>query len=899
MSLRPPRLIEAVLTWCLRSHAAAEPIVGDLGQEFCDRAREGSRVRASIWYLWHALAIGLPYLASSGREALGSARAAGVDLLWRDVAGAVRSLARAPFFAATVVLTIAIGIGANASMFGVVDRVLLSAPPHTTEADELRLVSTEGFGSRSAVSPQAYSFPDYLAIRDNPVLVGAAAYRVPRRWTMGTGEAARRVLVQQATASYFPLLGVHPELGRFYTDEEDRPGAALTAVLSHGFWLREFGGRASVLGETLHLNRGRYTIVGVAPESFTGAELRAVDVWAPAEASVAAEGQAANLESRKSWWWRTVVRLSKGVEDEAAEARLTAAHRAGVLSAIEAGESVSRADGGQGALRLSSIVTAVGPNASTASSMSIWLGALSILVLLISCANVVNLILVRGIEERQSRAVHAALGAGAGRLAVRSMLEVGLLVGAGTAAAWLLAQWTGTAIQSLLLPELNGVRLDDHRRLAAFLAVVGIAATAAAGVVPALQAARTAPGDVLRGAGRGNSGSREGLRAALTFAQISLSLILLAGAGLAMKSLSQASAVDLGFDPEGVVTASLQPAEGVTRARRAELYWEIAERLRGAPFVEAASVASGTVPLAGWQGHPSFRISGGDSLPTVEGGGPYIYGGTEGFVEAVGMRVIAGRAFVPSDYAAGAPLVAMVSASFAEAAWPGGDPLRECVAQYEDPSCRPVVGVYADLAVRALNDQGLVSAAVPEPPRVERVAGLIVRARGDLSLASSEITDLFHEVAGEEIRFASIFTSESRVERLIGPWRAGATIFLSFGVVALLVASLGLYSVLAFGVASRRREFGIRAALGAEKAGLMWMTLGRAIRFLALGIGCGAAVVVASGGVVESFLFRVQVTDPLVLGGAAATLTLAGVLAALVPAWRATTTPPASTLRGE
>ncbi|MDA8021327.1 MAG: ABC transporter permease, partial [Thermoanaerobaculia bacterium] len=349
-------------------------------------------------------------LGRLGRSRVRHRRLRGIlDVVRQDLTFAARGLRRAPGFSVLVIFTLALGIGANAAMFGVVDRLFLSPPRHLSQPEDLRLLFLQRMGLEGRSRARFLTYPDYQDLRSLPAVESAAAYDWPHPWTLGTGDAASKVTVQMATASFFPTLGVNPALGRFYSEAEDQPGAALTAVLSDSFWQRAFGRDPAVLGKVLHLDSARYQVIGVAPEGFTGAELRHVDIWLPLEAAGFATGEA--LDSRTSWWVRGVVRLATGVPLEQADVQLTAAHLAARAAHEEAGGE-PYLEIQQPRLFTGPIIAARGPGKTATSRLSLWLAGVSLLVLLIACANVANLLLTRGIRASREQAVRVALGSG-------------------------------------------------------------------------------------------------------------------------------------------------------------------------------------------------------------------------------------------------------------------------------------------------------------------------------------------------------------------------------------------------------------------------------------------------------------------------------------------------------
>lgn len=911
MPASPPRVAERFLRWCLRSAPAATCIVGDLRQEYTALRARWGRVIGHLWYWREVVAVGVRYIGRRsedvGTGGLGPRVRGPEPFPWRDLASellsALRVFRTSPGFSAAVVLTLALGLGANATMFGAVDRVLLSPPEHVQGHEQLRFLHLTGLGQRSLNSPMSYSFPDYESIREVPVLAGAAAYRPTRQVTMGSGVEAGRAIVQDATAEFFPLLGVLPAHGRFFDAEHDRPGAVPVAVLSYRFWDRELGRDPGVIGQTVILASHSYEIIGVAPRGFTGAQLEAVDIWVPLRTNIALTTSWEVLESRGAWWFRVLVRLNEGVADEDAEVRMTESHTAGVAAYVEAGGE-HHEDSLGGVVNAGAFITALGPNADTSTAMTLWLAGVSVLVLLIACANVANLMLARGIDRQRERAVRLAFGVSRRRLISQALAEALVLAVAGGLAAVVVARWSGRALYGLLLP---GIPLPDAAiglRLVGFLGAVVLATTVAAGMLPALQALRTAPSDVLRESRRGSTRGGGRAREFLTLGQVSLSTVLLVGAGLFVQSLQNALEVDLGFDHDSLINIEFERHAGVDAVRRDELYREALPIVMAMPGVERAILSSSTRPLYGWDEHHEMRASRIDSIPRVPQGGPYTYAGTEGYAETAGLRVLQGRAFGTADYANGAPFALMVSRSFAEGVWPGLDPLQECVFLERDVEpgapdpCRPVVGVYEDMVVRSIGDKGLWSVTWPVSLEAEGMRGMLVRVEGDATQMVQPIRERLAAISSD-IRYVHVIAMASRVDDMRGPWRVGATVFSVFGLLALLVASLGLYSVLSIAVARRSREIGIRSALGAQRRDLVAMVVTRAAGVVGAGLVVGIGVTVLTGRFMEAVLFGVPTVNPTVFGGVAVVLASAGLLAAWVPAWKATAIDPVGAMAAE
>ncbi len=848
------------------------------------------------------------------------------DAFRQSVRLAVRGLRRSPGLSLAVVLLLGLGIGANATMFGVIDRVLLRPPPHLESPDRLRLVSLHRAGSperyrRSLTYPDSQVLPgarSHAARVDssNPgdsAIRASAAYTVPRQRTMGSGAEAVKVRVQLATAELFPTLGVAPVAGRFFDHRDDTPGAPLTAVISERFWGRHFGHDPAVLGRTVSIRQGRYQIVGVAPRGFSGAELQTVDFWLPLRASTAVERSERDLETRTMWWVRAVIRLAPGADPAQADALLTTSHITS-HEAYRANEARTAA-GGAGdrdylaanyletrrpVLSTTSVVAGRGANGTTSTSVAWWLTGVSAVVLLIACANVANLLLVRGMQKQRDVAVRLALGVSRRRLIGQALLEALLLAGCGAVGAFFVARWTGTLVHALLIPQVDYDAAATTPRLLVFIALATCFTALLAGLLPALQAF-SAKATALGLRARGAVALRSQMRGALIVVQTALSVLLLVAAGLFVRSLWKAAGTDLGFEPEQALLVTIEARSGLQHERLMGLYRQALEQVERQPGIAHAALVSGTTPLHGWSA-TDVSVSRAAGPPTAFDDEIYHYAGTSDFFRALGIRITLGRAYDADAYRVHAPPVAMVSESFARSAWPDQSPLGQCAIvdsdreDGEQSPCREVVGVFEDLAVASLTDRHLRAVATPTPPDSTQLQGMVVRTLGDPAQRMAEIRERIRGLS-PEVRFVNTVPMVQRVERLTTPWRLGGALFSAFGLLALVVAGAGLGSFLAFDVAQRQTELGIRAALGASPRALLGFVVRRTVLFVATGLMLGTVLALGAGPFVRDLLFDVTPADPLVFLVVFVILGAVGALAGLVPARRATGTDPARTMR--
>jgi putative ABC transport system permease protein len=837
------------------------------------------------------------------------------DAIRLNVRDAARGLRRTPGMAAAVILLLALGIGANATMFEIVDRLLLRPPDHVTDADRLRLV----YSHRPLLTLPRFVRPyaDVADLKGLPALEAVSAF-TPRRWmTTGTGAAARRLRVQLAEASYFTTLGVQPLLGRFYGQREDEPGASLTAVVSAPYWQREMGGDPRVLGRVLSIGKARYEIVGVAPDGFTGAELTAIDVWLPLRAATASEfGHEMRevLDSRTMWWTNAVVRLKPGVTDDVANEQMTAAHIAARHNDERRGGEryLSR---GPVSLFGTSLIAARRPGPSMTFSVSLCLAAVSAIVLIIACANVANLLLTRGIQTRRELSVRAALGAARGRLAGLVITETAMLAAAGAIMALVVARCSRAAARSFL-PDIVFSETGINTRLLLFSAAAAVLTVMFAGIIPALHAAGASATEALRGVTRGSSARRSRTRNLLMIGQTALSVVLLVGAGLFVRSFHRAATADVGFEHGRIITASIEGHTGITIERRNALYREALARAAAIPGVSRAALSmESTIAFGEWSGPGGIKVEGRKIIAELPDGGPFLYSGSEGFFETLGVPIVRGRSFSAADALESAEPVGMVSETFVRTIWPDRDPIGQCftigasspLRPSEPRPCRRVIGVFGDFARVGIRDTGTIAVAVPSRPERRSVQALVVRtstpasevgANGDPAVVAALLRQMIIGIS-PEVRFVQVNTMAERYDRLLEPWRLGATMFAVLGLLALVVAIVGLYAVLAFGVAQRRRELGIRSALGARWTDLTWLVMRQASAFIITGLAIGAALAAAAGRFIEGLLFDVRIGDPLVYGVVVIVLCAAGLAASLGPAWRATSVNPASALQTE
>jgi len=826
-------------------------------------------------------------------------RRLGVLRRWRERLGALerdfgyagRRLGRSPALTLGIVLTLALGIGANATMFGILDRLLLRPPAHITDPETVRRIAV----LRKSPHGQIRGTSDWMSYPDVRDLFAAESFSDVAAYTLqhlilGRGETARQVSAGVVSGTFFPLLGVRPAHGRLFGPADDRPGAPGVAVLGHGFWQRTYDGDPAVIGRTVDFGHGPYEIVGIAPEGFTGVDLEPVDLWLPIQ--IAGEDlRGIRWRETRTWFWmHAVARIAPGVTPQQADAEATALHRSGRRELIEAG----RYDAGA-RVQTAPLISARGPLASDESRVARWLAGVALVVLLIAGANVANLLLARTLRRRRESGIRLVLGVTRRRLFGQVLIESLLLAVLGGAAALLVTEWGSGVLRTLLLPDVAWIESPIAGRVVLVSLALCLLTGIFAGTLPALQASRSDVVASLKSsfgtAGRGG-GSR--VRGALTVVQAALSVVLLAGAGLFIRSLHNARTLDLGFDPEGVVVIEPIYAGDARDESQGPLLRQAVERLPELPGIEHAS-ASVSVPFYS-ANVAELSIPGVDPLPELPSGPPVIHAVGPDYLPLMRLPVLRGRGLTPAD-GEGSTRVALVNETMARVMWPEDEAIGKCLV-LEGLACTRIVGVVADAKVMELEEEPTMQYYVPlsQSPFEGPPEALLARVSDEGAADTIRHALLAMD---PDLRFVEIRPFPELIDPQARSWRLGATLFTLFGVLALIVAAVGLYSVLAFAVAQRTQEIGIRAALGAGRKNLIALVIGQSLRLVTLGVAIGLAAVWALAPRVEPLLFETPARDLRTLGAVAGILLLTALLAGSLPAWRATRLDPTIALRAE
>jgi putative ABC transport system permease protein len=802
--------------------------------------------------------------------------------LLTDVRHAFRGLLAERSWTAIAVLTLALGVGANAAIFAVVDAALLRPLPF---AQPDRLVALWGLEAGSGPRRQRTSYLDFKDFQQMATqsFEGFAVYR-PAELTL-TASAVEPLRVDAGVASRetFGVLGVAPLAGRVFSAEEDAAGGAAAVILSEPLWREKWGGR-DVIGQTVTLDGEAHTVVGVMPARFrfpTEARL-----WIPA-------GRQPRNEFRGVHAFRVVARLRPGATLQAAQAEMD-----GVTARLAAAYPDDNA--GRTAL-LQPLHEALVGDARPALLM--LLGAV-VLVLLISCANLAALLVARSSRRGRELAVRVSMGATRGRLVQQLLTETALVAALGSLAALALAAWLVPLLVSLAPPELP--RLDEvvfDRRVALVSLAVTVLTACIFGVAPALAATRLQPASVLRTeSGRSSAGpARQRLRQALTLAQTALAVVLLTGSGLLVRSLAALGDVDPGFRAQGVVAAEINLPESRYKTWRdsARAFEAISDRVRALPGVEAVSVASGDPFDGGWggrfaiEGRPPFE-KGNEPEPTFRIISP-------GYLQTTGVPLKRGRDLGASDRL-GAPGAVLVNEAFVRKFFPGEDPLgRRVVRKWwsEDmPEAWEIVGIVGDVKTASLENVADDAIYFPSAQITFTGMTLVLRTSRDAASLAPEIRGAVRGV-DQDLAVSRVRQLEDIVSESVGSRRFNATLLALFAGMALLLAAIGLYGVLSYAVAQRGHEIAVRRALGATARDVVTLVSRQAGTVAALGLALGVAGALALAFTLRAMLFEVSPLDPLTLAVVVAAVALATAVASLGPLGRALSVDPAHALRGE
>ena len=822
--------------------------------------------------------------------------------LRRDCRYAVRTLLREPGFTAVIVITLALGIGGTAAVFSAVDAVLLKSVP---VADPDRVVNVYTvWAARATTNPGGAdqvgtsSYPDYADLRDSGVLGGLATFAAISL-TLDTGGLTERIDGQVVSGNYFDVAGVRPAAGRTFSPEEDRIGSAVrVAVLSHGLWQRRFGAETGIVGRSITLNGNAYTVIGIAPRGFAGSVLGdAPEVWVPmalqeevrppsAGAVRRSLGSARMLGVRDVRWLSMVGRLKDGASVADTAAALDVIGRR-----LAAAYPQSNRD-----LSATALPLGEGPGIRRQARPVLWLlTAAVILVLAIACANVAGLLLARAVTRRREVAVRMAIGAGRAQLVQQWLTEAVILGVLGAAGGLLVARWGTPILYGFGIPE--GVDLSLSGRVFAFTLVTGVGTGLIFGLAPVLQLIRRDTLTALRGEGGAVATGARATRLRSTFVvlQVALSLVLLVGAGLFLRTVQRAYAVDLGYRVDRMLVAEISPGNAYTPEAGQALYAELLGRLEALPGVVAAGAARVTV-LSG-----SAR-----TLPvSVDGQAPRQDRSnvipvranvvSQGYLEAMGIPVVRGRTFLPSDVPTSTGVV-IVSRSLASRLWPNADPIGQTLISMP-PLELEVVGVVSDTVYLSATERDPRPVFyLPLAQNYESGVTLHVRTAGDPLAMLPAVRQIVRDL-DPRLALARPRRLLDEFDRSMTTQRTMAVFVGLLSGIALLLVAVGLYGVIAYSTRQRTAEVGLRLALGATPASILSLIVGRGARLMAIGAGLGFGGAFAAMRFVRNQLFGVEPTDPITWLAVLAVLLVVGLIACVIPARRAMRIDPAAALR--
>ncbi|HUG52542.1 MAG TPA: ABC transporter permease [Vicinamibacteria bacterium] len=802
-----------------------------------------------------------------------------------DLVYALRQLVRHRGHAAVVVLIFSLGFGVNAAVFSIVDAVLLRALPvkdpsslvlfQWTAGPSLTVGYLTGEWWRETATGQvrasSFSHPAFEAFRGRTrTLEAVFAWAELRRASLAMDGQSELVSGQLVSGGYYSGLGVPAFLGRTITEQDDRAGAEVVAVISHGYWQRRFGASPDAIGRMGTLDGRPVTVVGVSPRRFSGTLPvgRSADVSVPLLAWRASE---APYVSDPAWYWLQVMgRRRPGVTLAQVEAEM--APRLASGGAARAGEEpqLRLADGSRGLAR----------RRHEHRAALVVLAAVTGLVLLMACAAVAGLLLARGAARQREIAVRLALGAGRRRIVRQLLAESAVLTALAAVAGLAIASWAKDALATGLMPDGAPAVALDHRVLA-LLGATSAASAILSGLVPALRATRVdLTRDLRDGAG---AGLRRGRGGSVVVVQVALSLVLLVGAGLFLRTLRNLTSVDTGLAADGLYLFEVHAVDaGPDVSRR------LLERFRASPVVQAVGV-SGHQPLGGRADHTRLTIEG----RPAPAGDEFVHVNRVGgdFFTALGIPVRAGRALGPQDDLA-APPAMVVNEAFARAYFPGQDPLGRRVNGAE------VVGVAADTLYGALREPAPATMFVPAFQHGQGSFCFQVRTPAPLGTLEPALRKAVRDV-DPTAALHGLTTPRQQLQERVSQERLLAALTSFFGALTLLVASLGLYSLMAYSTGRRMREMGVRSALGARPGDIRRLALGLGLRLVVTGAGLGLAGVLALHGVTTSLLYGVAPWDPAAVGAAVLLGASATLLACWIPAARAARVDPAVALRCE
>jgi predicted permease len=811
------------------------------------------------------------------------------ESIFQDLRVGLRMLRRSPGFSILAILCLTLGIGANAAVFSWIEGILFRPYPLVSHQEQLFALTGT---ARGESGPTGISWPDILDLQKNCTLIDSFIVNKIMGTTLSNGDRAEVTTGSIVSANYFDAIGVHPILGRAFEPGEDTGrNAHPVTVISYQLWQRRFKGDPQIIGKTQRLNGVVHTIIGVAPEGFYGTFVGwAMQFWVPASMEETFEAGGYKLEDRGARWIESFVRLKRGVTLEQAQQEMSA-----VAQRLE--NDFPATDRGR-SIKLWPLWQTPFNNARTLLPTLEIMLVVVVFVLLIACANVGNLILVRSFARRHEMTVRLAIGAARGRLLQQLLTEGLILAALGAAGGLLVAHWCRHALV-LLFPARGGVTMhlpgEIDWRVLALSAAVCLVSTLLLGLVPAMQTGKLDLGGALKAESAGVVGGRgtAWFRSGLVVMQVSLSFVLLVGAGLLLQSLQRIRTTSPGFSTRGVLQTSVNLVSAGYDAQRAQTFQDaLLERVQALPGVESAafgrmtplsygSFSSSPIAVDGYQPPP-------EEQPTVEYNeiGPHYFA-------TMGIPLLSGREFARADDE-NAALVAVVNETMASHYWPAKNPIGDRV-QVKGRWLQ-VVGIAKDSKYESVRETPKPFFYVPLRQNFARSPVLFIRT--PLS-PETMATTLAREVHTLDANLAlyEVISLQEQLDRSTSPQLVAVTLVGVLGILALLLCAIGLYGVMSYAVSQSSRELGLRMALGAESSDLLRQVMSRGLTLTGAGVVLGVIVALALTRLLGHLLYKVSPRDPLVFGTAFLVMSIATIAACLLPAWRATRTDPARILR--
>jgi putative ABC transport system permease protein len=807
-----------------------------------------------------------------------------METVLQDLRYAMRASLNRPGFMVIVVLALAIGIGANTAIFSVVNAILLRPLPYKNPD---RIVMVWMSNGKLAIDQDWHSYPNYVDYRDqNSTFEEVAAFNDLGFNLTGNGEPVR-VAGAWSTANLFAVLGVDPQFGRAFTVEEEEPGKDRVAVISHGLWQRRFGGDPNIVGQPISLNGVDRTVIGVMPAGFAFPQ-KETDVWVPLAAS------AQNKQQRGAFWLKAVGRMKPGVTIEQARADMgTIANQL-----LERFPQIMESYG----VNLVPLHEQVTGKVRTA--LLVLLAAVAF-VLLIACANVANLLLARAAAREREIAIRTALGASRRRIVRQLLTESVLLALVGGVLGLLLAIWGLDALKAISpanVPRLDQIGIDG--RVLAFTLTVSLLTGIIFGLVPALQASKPDLNESLKEGGRGSSEGRRGrrVRSLLVVSEIALSLVLLIGAGLLIKSFVQLQKFDLGFNPNNLLTLRVQLAGTKYRENPqvVNFFQQALERMRNVPGVQSVGGIS-TIFLSDTPNSTNFTIEGRPVPTGADSIEVPLDAVTTDYFKVMGIPLLKGRFFDERDRAGSLP-VAIVNETFAKRFFEGEDPLgkRYCYGQPSGDKTEwlTIVGVVGDMRRTGYDKAARPETFMAQDQNPDIALTIVARTAGDPASYAPALRDAVWAVDKDQSVF-SIKTMDATLAEMTAERRFNMLLLGIFAAVAMVLASVGIYGVISYSVTQRMHELGVRIALGASRRDVMRLVVGQAAQLALIGVGVGMVAAFFLTRLMASLLYGVSATDFATFLLIPSLLTGVSLAASFVPARRAMKIDPMVALRYE